>query len=130
VFLCDSNIQGHPQYIRLSFKDNVIPKRLTITFQGGFVGLRCAVRLSDNEDDEAITTIYPKDANLQQVFDLPQSHPRITEGISLLKLVFEESSDFFGRIIVYDLKIEGIKGPRIGSTRTSEDECIGMTNTD
>jgi len=91
----------------------VIPKRLTITFQGGFVGTRCAVRVPDNKDGELITTIYPEDVNRQQVFDLPQAHPRMTEGISSLKLVFEESSDLFGRVTVYDLKVEGSKGPQI-----------------
>lgn len=32
----------------------------------------------------------------------------VGEGVKCLKLVFEESSDFFGRITVYDVKIEGI----------------------
>jgi hypothetical protein len=93
----------------------VIPKRLTITFQGGFVGHRCTVRVPDKKDWEIVTTIYPENVNRQQVFDLPQSHPRFIEGISFLKLVFEESSDFFGRITVYDLKLEGTKGPQIES---------------
>jgi hypothetical protein len=30
------------------------------------------------------------------------------EGIQSMKLVFEESSDFYGRITVYELKIEGL----------------------
>lgn len=104
------NIQGLPQFIQLFFKDSVIPKRLTITFQGGFVGTRCAVTMPDRE---ILTMIYPEDVNRQQVFDLPQSHPNIVDGISALKLVFEESSDFFGRITVYDLKVEGMKGSQI-----------------
>jgi len=40
--------------------------------------------------------------NRAQVFDLAAGEP--VKGI---KLVFEESSDFFGRITVYDLMIEG-----------------------
>jgi len=102
---CWTSQQGLPQFIQLFFRDNVIPKRLTITFQGGFVGTRCA--LLDRNDGQVITTIFPDDVNRQQVFDIPQDHPKIIEGISSLKLVFEESSDFFGRITVYDLKVEG-----------------------
>jgi hypothetical protein len=30
-----------------------------------------------------------------------------SEGIMQLKIVFEQSSDFFGRITVYDLSLEG-----------------------
>lgn len=105
-------IQGLPQFIQLSFHDIVIPKRLTITFQGGFVGTQCAVRVIDNNDWESMATIYPEDVNRQQVFNLPQVHPKLLAGISSVKLVFEESSDFFGRITIYDLKVEGIKRPR------------------
>jgi len=109
---CWTSQAGLPQCIRLSFSANVIPKRLIITFQGGFVGTRCVVSAPDGEDGEAITTIFPENFNRQQVFDIPP-HPKMAEGISSLKLVFEESSDFFGRITVYELKVEGIKGPRI-----------------
>jgi hypothetical protein len=90
----------------------VIPKRLTITFQGGFVGTRCAVCIPDKKNCEIITKIYPEDVNRQQIFDLPQSHPKIMEGISSLKLEFEDSSDLFGRVTVYDLKVEGMKPQR------------------
>lgn len=63
----------------------------------------------DSSDWESVTTIYPEDANRQQAFDLPRLHPKLSLGISTLKLLFEESSDFFGRITIYDLKLEGIK---------------------
>jgi hypothetical protein len=29
-------------------------------------------------------------------------------GIQSMKLVFEESSDFYGRITIYELKLEGV----------------------
>ena len=51
---------------------------------------------------QELTRIYPEDVNRTQVFDLATEEP--VKGI---KLVFEESSDFFGRITVYDLMIEG-----------------------
>jgi hypothetical protein len=30
------------------------------------------------------------------------------EGMQSMKLIFEESSDFYGRITVYELRIEGV----------------------
>jgi hypothetical protein len=51
---------------------------------------------------QELTRIYPEDVNRIQTFDLAAGEP--VKGI---KLVFEESSDFFGRITVYDLMIEG-----------------------
>ena len=54
-----------------------------------------------------MTTVFPEDVNRVQVFDLRLSEQIISGGASALKLVFEESSDFFGRITIYDLKVEG-----------------------
>ena len=108
-------IQGLPQFIQLGFDENVIPTRLSITFQGGFVGTRCKVLVTtkdkDKSDWQLLTTVYPEDVNRPQVFDLKPANPDILEdvkkGVSTFKLLFEESSDFFGRITIYDLKVEG-----------------------
>ncbi|KAI0673799.1 galactose-binding domain-like protein [Trametes maxima] len=114
---CWTSQQGTPQYIQVSFPSPVLPKRIELTFQGGFVGTRCSVEvLSTSKTDggetptwRVFTQIYPEDVNRKQSFDL------ITEGTELMglrvesiKLVFEESSDFFGRITVYDLQVLGV----------------------
>ncbi|CAA7268042.1 unnamed protein product [Cyclocybe aegerita] len=106
------NIQGLPQFIQLGFTNRVIPKRVSITFQGGFVGTRCAICIPTDEsgkkDWRPFTTIFPEDVNRRQMFELVPSQPDLlTEGVIALKLVFEESSDFFGRITVYDVAVEG-----------------------
>jgi hypothetical protein len=107
---CDG--QGLPQYIQLSFPSPVIPKRISITFQGGFVGTRCTLQvvpLSAENGWHILTQIYPEDVNRQQSFDIiPIESALLEGGINMLKLVFEESSDFFGRITVYDLEIDGV----------------------
>jgi len=101
---CWTSQQGLPQYIQLAFSSPVIPRRISLTFQGGFVGTTCAVftRSQDATSWQQLTRIYPEDVNRAQMFDLTAGEP--VQGI---KLVFEESSDFFGRITVYDLMIEG-----------------------
>ncbi|KDR85581.1 hypothetical protein GALMADRAFT_218677 [Galerina marginata CBS 339.88] len=105
---CWTSQQGLPQSIQLGFNVRVIPKRLSITFQGGFVGTRCALLIPNEKDWLVLTTIYPEDVNRGQIFDLIPAQPELLkEGISTLKLLFESSSDFFGRITIYDLKLEG-----------------------
>lgn len=50
--------------------------------------------------------IYPEDINRRQVFELG-SEKTYEKGIDGMKLVFEKSSDLFGRVTVYNVKIEG-----------------------
>jgi len=82
-----------------------------MTFQGGFVGTRCVVQIpppDSAKDWQVLTNIYPEDVNRRQVFDLkPIGAVDLEWGVTGLRLLFEESSDFFGRITVYDLKMEG-----------------------
>jgi len=101
---CWTSQQGLPQYIQLVFPSPVTPKRISLTFQGGFAGTTCAVttRSQDATSWQELTRIYPEDVNRVQVFDLTTEEP--AKGI---KLIFDESSDFFGRITIYDLMIEG-----------------------
>jgi len=54
-----------------------------------------------------LTYVYPEDVNRRQSFDFIPSEDLLTSGVTSLKLIFEESSDFFGRITIYDLKLEG-----------------------
>ena len=107
-----SDTQGLPQYIQLGFSGRVIPKRLEITFQGGFVGRTCALYTLKQEatkDWQKVAVIYPEDVNRAQLFDLVPMAPEFLEGgVKALKLVFEESTDFFGRITVYGLKLDGV----------------------
>jgi hypothetical protein len=86
--------------------------RITMTFQGGFVGTRCAVDALDESDRwETLKKIYPEDVNRAQVFDLPDGRESVNGRELLgLRFVFEESSDFFGRITIYDFQVEGIMG--------------------
>ncbi|TFK86927.1 hypothetical protein K466DRAFT_586799 [Polyporus arcularius HHB13444] len=111
---CWTSQQGTPQYIQLSFPSPVVPKRIELTFQGGFVGTRCLVECLPSAQEAGAKTwavlsrIYPEDVNRKQSFELIPDDARLMEGgVEGLKLVFEESSDFFGRITVYDMQIFG-----------------------
>lgn len=100
--------KGLPQYIQFKFPQPVIPKRISITFQGGFVGTRCSVttKVSDEADWTSWLYIYPEDVNGRQDFDLDGGTVN-ESGVTSIKVVFEQSSDFFGRVTVYDIRLLG-----------------------
>ena len=88
----------------------MIPRQVSITFQGGFVGTRCSVQAPSPTPNEweVAAKIFPDDNNRLQNFTLAPDSPNLLDGgVEKLKLVFEESSDFFGRITIYDLRLEG-----------------------
>ncbi|KAG1742710.1 galactose-binding domain-like protein [Suillus paluster] len=109
---CWTSRQGPGQYIHLTFEKPAIPKRVTIIFQGGFVGTKCRIDVSaasDRPEWQTWTYIHPEDVNRRQIFELITHGDRLQgKGIQSMKLVFEESSDFYGRITIYELKIEGL----------------------
>ena len=82
-----------------------------MTFQGGFVGTTCTVEVPAQSVGEektqwrTWTQIFPEDVNRAQSFDFPAEG--VETGVESLSLVFEKSSDFFGRITVYDIQIHG-----------------------
>ncbi|KAF7347528.1 Nuclear receptor 2C2-associated protein [Mycena venus] len=113
---CWTSQQGLPQYVQLGFPEPVIPETVHLTFQGGFVGTRCAVKIPvSSEGSETgnnwhtLIYIFPGDINNRQEFSLQTESnvAVISGGIDKLRLEFEESSDFFGRITLYDLKLYG-----------------------
>jgi hypothetical protein len=46
--------------------------------------------------------LYPEDINPTQTFNV-----KPTEGLKRVKIIFEESTDFYGRITVYKLDVLG-----------------------
>lgn len=102
--------QGLPQWIVLQFASPVKPHSLSLTFQGGFVGTRCvvsAVTSASGGEWEVLAPIYPQDVNRKQVFPVHASAGDFPTEVTQLKLSFEESSDFFGRVTLYDLTLYG-----------------------
>ncbi|KAF8215806.1 galactose-binding domain-like protein [Mycena galopus ATCC 62051] len=107
---CWTSQQGLPQYVQLGFPEPIIPETIHLTFQGGFAGTRCAVKLRYSDTGlETLIYIFPGDINGRQEFSLKteSNAAAIAGGIDRLRLEFEESSDFFGRITLYDLKLYG-----------------------
>lgn len=96
---CWNSDQGTPQFISISFAQPQKLSSLQIQFQGGFVGKSCQV-LAPGTQPEKLIDIYPEDSNKLQTFALDFETP-----IDNIKIVFSESTDFFGRITIYQLKL-------------------------
>ncbi|XP_030640440.1 nuclear receptor 2C2-associated protein [Chanos chanos] len=100
---CWNSDQGDSQWVVLEFPQPVRVSELRLQFQGGFSGKTCRLKGSLKEDDLThIADFYPEDNNCLQSFPIQRS-----PALHRLKIVFENSADFFGRIIVYSLDVLG-----------------------
>lgn len=97
------SLQGLPQFVQLAFPATTSPQTLSITFQGGFVGTECHLQVPDEAGKwTTAQTVYPEDVNRAQEFELD---PAKFHEISALKIVMVASSDFFGRITIYNIEL-------------------------
>jgi hypothetical protein len=81
-------------------------EKVCLMFQGGFVGIDCDL-LIENADGSCfkLFSFFPEDINDLQSFQLPD--PISIKSDCKLHLKFNQSSDFYGRITIYILKLEG-----------------------
>ncbi|KXN88946.1 Nuclear receptor 2C2-associated protein [Leucoagaricus sp. SymC.cos] len=124
---CWTSQQGLPQSIQLHFAGLVVPRRVSLVFQGGFAGTRCSVQVLTSVEPtkkwRTYARIYPEDVNRRQTFGLQPVDCDIdlSGGVQAIKFLFEESSDFFGRITVYDIGLEGLEKTCIGANSKVDD---------
>eukprot|EP00039_Didymoeca_costata_P023745 m.8084 g.8084 ORF g.8084 m.8084 type:complete len:146 (-) comp3838_c0_seq1:179-616(-) len=104
---CWNSDQGEPQFVHLDFGKKVIPEQLQIMFQGGFVGKECLILGTGAEGGELVKLMdfYPEDINTMQSFDIKL--PEGLENVNQLRIVFANSTDFYGRITIYSLSVLG-----------------------
>lgn len=100
---CWNSHQGKPQFILLSFETPVHIADLKFMFQGGFVGQNGQIWIQkpNCSEFEQLKEFFPKDENTEQVFNVD------TGSISRLRIVFPESTDFFGRVTIYSMEVTG-----------------------
>lgn len=95
-------LQGALQWILITFDEVITIKSFSFQFQGGFAGKNCSVSLEDQSGNVVNEQLfYPDDINAKQTFDLSST----VESVKKVKFSFEGSTDFFGRIIVYNLEL-------------------------
>ena len=56
---------------------------------------------------EFLDRFFPEDVNRKQTFSIQDRQLGHKKSCEHLRIVFEQSSDFFGRIVIYDLDLDG-----------------------
>lgn len=105
---CWNSDQGLPQWISIKFSDPEELKQLCISiqFQGGFCGKDCVAEFADESKNVTQLPFYPDDENSLQKFEF--SFPE-SKNVKYVKLLFQKSTDFYGRIIVYKLGLNTVQ---------------------
>ncbi|KAF0042306.1 hypothetical protein F2P81_005838 [Scophthalmus maximus] len=112
---CWNSDQGESQWVSLEFPQSVRVSEVKVQFQGGFSAKTCRLEGCPKDGDfTAISHLYPEDNNSLQIsFILITQHlseeTKEAPAVDKVKIMFENSADFFGRIIVYSLDILGEK---------------------
>ncbi|KAF7989573.1 hypothetical protein HCN44_008247 [Aphidius gifuensis] len=98
---CWNSDSGTPQWILITIDEPCTLSTISIEFQGGFAGKDCHLEAgTDSKNMKKIQDFYPNDINTIQEFKLDKP----IEG-SIFKIVFNSSTDLFGRIIIYKLSM-------------------------
>lgn len=58
-------------------------------------------KVTDNKTEEVKQEFYPEDVNKAQTFTLPEQ----AKDVKSVRLVFDSSFDFFGRLVIYSLEV-------------------------
>ncbi|NXE15965.1 NR2CA protein, partial [Lophotis ruficrista] len=110
---CWNSDQGTCQWVTLDFPRTVKLSQLHIQFQGGFSSRLCTLEgCRAGEELVKISDLYPEDSHAMQIsFATQRAGFQVEETVlDKLKITFEDSTDFFGRIVVYHL---GVLGERL-----------------
>jgi len=98
---CWNSDAGMPQWVLISFEEECNISSFEVEFQGGFAGKNCHIEAgNDRTQLTIIESFYPKDKNNLQRFILKNQIKA-----KIFKFVFKESTDFFGRIIIYNFSL-------------------------
>lgn len=97
-----SSDQGSTQFVSLFFQSPIKFREFKIQFQGGFAAreLRLILETADGAKGYS-ETFMSRDTIQVQSFQLKSRVEDVTSAL----FVFEESTDFFGRIVIYNLEV-------------------------
>ncbi|EFB19143.1 hypothetical protein PANDA_000578, partial [Ailuropoda melanoleuca] len=101
---CWNSDQGLSQWVILEFPQRIRVSQLQIQFQGGFSSRRG--HLEGSRGGEALSKIvdfYPEDNNSLQI----SCWSLWAAEVDQLKVTFEDATDFFGRVVIYHLRVLG-----------------------
>ncbi|NXA43172.1 NR2CA protein, partial [Eudromia elegans] len=95
---CWNSDQGPVQWVTLDFPRTVKVSRLHVQFQGGFSSRLCTL-----EGEELPGALRHLMAEPRALGNFPVQETVLDK----LKITFEKGTDFFGRIVIYHLRVLG-----------------------
>ena len=102
---------GSPQWVLIQLEDSVVLDKVHIMFQGGFVGTTTVIQYysSSNEYVDINSVYHLEDNNSLQILNIfpPSSSEPVAS--SVYRVLFTTSSDFYGRITIYNMELYGSK---------------------
>lgn len=103
---CWNSDPGKEQFIYLQLTETVKVSSIKMMFQGGFVGTPIKVfGIEQNSKDRVLLGAFDAvDTNDTQCFTLTQNTDKAFKQIDI---IFEGSTDFYGRVTVYKLDVFG-----------------------
>ena len=112
------------QYIQLVFKERVVLREMAFMFQGGFVGQDATIYIGDTTVLSAMTALSRleliRDSNDLQTFSVPAPESAISsggavqpEGFKVVRIAFDCSTDLYGRVTLYHLRLIGRVAGRV-----------------
>ncbi|XP_055337388.1 nuclear receptor 2C2-associated protein-like [Paramacrobiotus metropolitanus] len=101
TYWLSEKMQGAAQWIIVKFHDKVKLDEVRIQFEPGLSAKSMSVRNMDPYEKE-LEMFFPDDTNSLQVIPIPHS-----PSVHNIKIAFDCSTDFFGRIAVKSLEFYG-----------------------
>lgn len=105
IYIYNLILQGIPQWIAIEFEEPQTLKSFSFQFQGGFAAKEAKIQIHKCEPLENSSIyeepFYAEDINAVQNFKLKTEQTNVKR----IKFLIQNSTDFFGRIIVYNLMI-------------------------
>jgi len=98
---CWNSDHGKSQSFIVDFSRLIRVHELKIQFQAGFVAETCRIEAKVNERWEVVDEVEPEDVLALQSF--PLSMP----PCCILKLCFNDFTDFYGRVTIYQIEVWG-----------------------
>lgn len=103
---CWNSKQGSPQWVLCQFDSPLKLDMVKIMFQGGFVGICTIIQYYDDNGFHDVRHAYDlADNNSLQTLVLESSETTLAR--TTYRIMFTQSSDFYGRIIVYNMELYG-----------------------
>ncbi|KAG7397403.1 Nuclear receptor 2C2-associated protein [Phytophthora boehmeriae] len=105
---CWNSAQGSPQQVQVFFNRVVDVAKLCVMFQGGFVGQDVQLHVKKADSNVQWEAVVGSEVDLDDSNDLQEFNCSLKQ-VEALAITFQRSTDFYGRVVIYRLDIQGFE---------------------